>query len=220
MQFPDSLLSGKINLFIAGRGCYSRGGAYFMPVESRSERCVRNFFDSHKLMTVGEFCECLQKNMDFDHAAIDFRTETHRWCVFVKTTQFDGTNSYDTFKVLRKESLLLEIHPYILNNYKLFVSMTPEWERDGRVRLLPGDATPEFLLQSAKISSDWEMNQSYSNVTKELYWWKKNEAGVKGQGDALLQRAIVDFEQYKLMAIRVHNDIQYTASVLSLDPLK
>jgi len=205
---------------LVGRGCYKADGEYFMPVESRSERCVRNFFDSHKLMTVGELCECLKTNMDPYHRAISFRTETDRWCVFIKTTQFDGTHNYDTLKELRKESLLLEIHPYILNNFKLYISMTPEWERDDRARILPGYATPEFLLESAKISSDWKMNHSYENVTKELYWWKKNEAGVKGQGDAILQHAIVGFERDKLMAIRVHNDIEYTASKRSLDPLE
>jgi len=122
--------------------------------------------------------------------------------------------------VLSKESLLLAIHPYVLDNFMIHIDMTPEWEGNRYRTILPGDATPEYLLESAKITSDYYMNESYKYVQKQVFWWRKNEAAGKAQGDAGLHQAIADFENKKVKAIGVHNDIAYTASVLSLDPLK
>ena len=201
-----------------------------MPVGSRSEQCVREFFASNQLITVGEMCECLQNNMHVDHNAIDYRTPTHQWRVFVKTTQFDGTHDYDEFKVVNKASLLLEIHPYILNNFKLVVSMTPQFEID-RERFVTGDATPGYLLQSAKISSDCEMQHLYRDTLKELKhqneYYAKVKAGTEQQDDSIdrlnagiLKQNIVRFDRAKLMAIRVCNDIDYTTSHRSFHPLE
>jgi len=230
MQFPDSLLSGKINLTITGKGCYGTGGEYFMPVQLRSERFVRNFFDSHKLMTVGDFCECLHDNLRSNHPAMSFRTPTREWCVFVKTTHSKGVESYVEYTVLPKESLLLEIHPYILNNFKLVVSMTPEHHRASN-KIVQGDATPEYLLRSAKISSNSIMEEWYQNAVKEICFWSKTKSNVKARGeeknesvhesdDEFLQHAIARFEEHKLTAIRVHNDIAYTALQRSFHPLQ
>jgi len=230
MQIPDSLLSGTINLTITGNGCYNGQAANFMPERSRSERCVRNFFDSHELMTVGEFCEYLHNNLHVGHAATRFRTPPREWCVFVKTFKYDGVNMYEEYKVLGKDSLLLEIHPYILNNYMLLVSMTPEWERI-HVNIVPGDATPEDLLESAKISSNHKMLQSYSTALEHMKWMQGYDAKVKDgraekndsmdeDNDTLFKRYITDFEGKRLMAIRVHNDVKYTASMRSYHPLE
>jgi hypothetical protein len=225
MQFPDSLLSGTINLTIRGNGSYTTEPANFMQIGSRSERCVRNFFDARKLMTVGEFCECLNNNLQVGHPAMPFRTPTHQWCVFVKTSKYEGVNICEEYRVLRKESLLLEIHPYILNNYMLIVSMTPEYER-AREKIVPGDATPEYLLESAKTSSDCKMHQSYQTALENMQFARIYDAKVRGgraakndsidqyNGD-LLKRNIAYFEEDKLMAIRVRNDIAYTASLRS-----
>ena len=230
MQFPDALLSGKINLTITGNGSCGSEGEYFMPVHLRSERCVRIFFDSRKLMTVGDFCEHLDNNLPSNHPAIRFRTKTSDWCVFVETIHFKGVKTLVDYTELPKESLLLEIHPYILNNFKLVVSMTPKYHRTSHL-IVEGDATPEHLMRSAKISSNSSMEEWYQNAVKEIHLWNKNEASVKARGEvrneyvdesdyAFLQNNIARFEEHKLMAIRVHNDIQYTKSLRSSYTLK
>lgn len=226
MQFPDSLLSGKINLSITGHGSFSGDGEYFMPVQLRSERFVRDFFDSHKLITVGEICEYLHDNLRSDHPAVLFRAPTREWCVFVQTTHFNGVGSHVEYKVLPKESLLLEIHPYILNNFKIEVSMTPEHTRAFHP-IVEGDATPEYLLRSAKISSNSRMEESYQKAVKELEFWNKTSSNAKARGgeknesvhepdDEFLQDAIARFEEHKLTAIRVHNDIKYTSRMMNI----
>jgi len=230
MQFPDSLLSGKINLKIIGRGCYGTAGEYFMPVNFRSERFVRNFFDSHKLMTVGDFCEYLHDNLSSNHPAIRFRTKTGDWCVFVETTHFMGAKNHVEYIELPKESLLLEIHPYILNNFKLVVSMTIEHFRDNN-KIVQGYATPEYLLCSAKISSNSIMKEWYQTAMEEIYVLSKTKSNVQARGeeknesvhesdDEFLQDIIARFEEHKLTAIRVHNDIAYTLLLSSFHPLQ
>jgi hypothetical protein len=160
---------------------------------------------------------------------MDLRIPTSQWCVFVSTTQSDGVNDYDEYKMVSKDFILLQIHPYILEKFRLVISMTPEYER-GTERIVPGTATPEYLMRSAMITSDWKMNHEYKDILGQIRARQiRDEITGNGQcdinlqldqlDDKILRRSLQFFEQVKSIAISVHDDSEYTESVRLLHPL-
>lgn len=229
MQIPDSFLFGTMDVSIRVQGHYTTRSAAFLPLELRKPHHVMHFFEKHKSLTLGGICEFLQDNLNDDDTPMGLRIPTSQWCVFVCTTQSGGVNDYDEYKMISKDFILLQIHPYILDKSRLVISMTPEYERGTEI-IVPGTATPEYLMRSAMITSDWKMKHAYKNLLRQIRARQiRDERTGNGQcdinlpldqlDDKILRRNLEYFEEVKSIAISVHDDSEYTESVRLLYPL-
>ena len=167
--------------------------------------------------------------MNDDELPMHLRRPTSEWCVFVRTSQSDGVNNYDEYKMLSKDSILLQIHPYILENFRLVISMTPEYER-ATERIVAGEATPAYLLGSAMINSNWKMNHMYEDICRQIRSRRRRDERTRnGQcninvpldhlDDNMLCDNLQFFEKVKSIAISLHNNREYTESVRLFHPL-
>lgn len=229
MVIPDSFLCGRMNVSIRAQGSCTAISAAFLPLELRTPHHVMHFFERHVSITLGGICDFLKDNLNDDEPPMYLRRPTSEWCVFVRTSQSDGVNDYDEYKMLSKDIILLQIHPYILENFRLVISMTPEYER-ATERIVAGEATPAYLVGSAMINSNWKMNRTYKDICRQIRSRRRRDERTRnGQcdinvpldhlDDNMLRDNLQFFEKVKSIAISLHNNREYTESVRLFHPL-
>ena len=107
--------------------------------------------------------------------------------------------------------------------------MTPEFERR-TLKVTPGNATPEYLLRSAMITSNWKMNNICQDIRRQIRARQVRHARTRNRqhdtdrlldqlDDNILRDKLQFFDKVKSIAISVRNDRQYTESVRLLHPL-